>query len=66
MVEPLRSFVAAELWSLIAFQLISKRMDDAAKEVGDADGVYVMLEYRVGEGCAVLQDGYMRRGCTLS
>ena len=45
MVEPLRSFVAAELWSLIAFQLISNRMDDAAKEVGDADGVYVMLEY---------------------
>ena len=32
---------------MIAFQLISKRMDDAVKEAGDADGVYVMLEYRV-------------------
>ena len=47
MVEPLRSFFAAELWSLISIQLISKRMDDGAKEVGDADGVYVMLEYHV-------------------
>ena len=36
-----------ELWSLISFQLISKRMDDAAEKVGDADGVCVMLEYHV-------------------
>jgi len=37
------NIVSTLLWSVIAFQLLLKRLEDVSEEACDADGIYVIL-----------------------